>query len=158
MCHATFFISIWRYFLVFGTAWHFFNNALCLVCMRSHTQHSILIRLCHFPPGIWQRTCLWSHCLTLYTHTHTHTHRTHTAVIMCVFFCLFNLDGMFHLQAAITAGCLIVWVRLMGICAGVCVSSTICIFSLCSNINLCVHYIATTVCLPVQERTHFTYI
>lgn len=48
---------------------------------------------------------------------HIHTQKTHTAVIMCVFLCLFNLDGMFHLQAAITAGCLIVRVRLMGMCA-----------------------------------------
>lgn len=46
----------------------------------------------------------------------------------CVFLPLFNLDWVFHLQAALTAGCLIVWVRLVGVCVCVCVgqSSSVC--------------------------------
>ena len=52
---------------------------------------------------------------------------------MWLFLCLFNLDGMFHLQAAITAGCLIVWVRLMAACSSVLISVH---FSLRSPISL----------------------
>lgn len=65
---------------------------------------------------------LWSQCFTV----HKCIEQTHRVVIICVFLCLFNLDGMFHLQTAITAGRLIVWVRLIesvseSVCVCLCV-------------------------------------
>ena len=135
--------------LVVGLLEHFFNNAHCVhvfihstpslyKCVTSHL-------LCGGGP------CLWSQRSIL--HSHVHTKLTHTAaVIMCVFLCLFNLDGMFHLQAAITAGCLIVWVRLMGMCVSLCALLCVCsllyVFSVCVSLLVCMHiYIPTSVCL-----------
>ncbi len=99
-------------------------------CACVCTQRSVFIQVCHFPPAMWRRTV--SAVSVLHSaFTCTHKIHTHTAVIMCVLLSLFNLDGIFHLQAAITAGCLIVWVRLMGMCASVC---------MCVCVLACMHF------------------
>lgn len=65
------------------------------------------------------------------------------AVMVCVFLPLFNLDWVFHLQAALTAGCLIVWVRL--VCTCVCMPACVSVI-----IRLLFHISRTFLCRMLQ--------
>lgn len=91
---------------------------------------------------------LWSQCFTV----HKCIEQTHRVVIICVFLCLFNLDGMFHLQTAITAGRLIVWVRLIeSVSESVCVCLCVWVFFFSVSLLVCMQ-----VCIPIYKFL-FTY-
>lgn len=136
-----------------GTAWAPFSIKHIVSSACICTQRPIIVQVCHFPPALQHRT---TSPVSALCSAFTSTHKTHTCTSnnVCIFE-LFNLDGMFHLQAAITAGCLIVWVRLMGMCVRFCVCVLICMRFQFSQF-CCTHFffLPATLCLSGRKQTH----